>query len=406
MRVSFELDLTKLEQLADLTPANVSGIAKQLLLQWYHATYQQQTPASEIATQLDRHHSRLRELVDRAVASSDTALQDMTRTTKELFGLAKASSTRGVASQNAFFEGFRSNVPDYAIQDMSTTPHAGDFHVTSPQGFSMMMELKNYSKPVDSKEIEKMKGDMVATSIRHGILLSIDSGIVYRPSLDVEVFERGGVTYTIVYLSNFQYDYSRLRLALLLLEGLRRAEPQGGLAAQQLASLRDRLRANFEQLQQGVAAYAALRERYAGLQKTVCGQLDEFGRMLLEEDSRMRRRVADIIADVREMDKNAQNADASTECDLSSYSADPNFASLCRLEQAVRASGACLKRGDGRTLTIVRRGVDVALARSKRDHVELAWQAPVVTIRLPSKSADPELRVVETLLARENAGIV
>jgi len=65
-------------------------------------------------------------------------------------------------------------MPDSAFTDTSKHEHSGDFIVCT-DNYSTMIECKNYSGPVPTKEVIKFKDDLVRmrNTVRMGIMVSI-----------------------------------------------------------------------------------------------------------------------------------------------------------------------------------------------------------------------------------------
>ena len=63
-------------------------------------------------------------------------------------------------------------------KDMSKTAHAGDFHVTLPNGVDVLFDIKSYTNPVPSHEITKTLNDIRRLkNIKFGVIYSLRSSI-------------------------------------------------------------------------------------------------------------------------------------------------------------------------------------------------------------------------------------
>ena len=65
-------------------------------------------------------------------------------------------------------------MPDSAFTDTSKQEHVGDFLI-SANNYNVMVECKNYSGPVPSKEVTKFREDLVGLrdKVRLGIMVSV-----------------------------------------------------------------------------------------------------------------------------------------------------------------------------------------------------------------------------------------
>jgi hypothetical protein len=109
------------------------------------------------------------------------------------------------------------NGNDYVLEDMSKTSHSGDICV-SKKSFSCLLDSKHYRNKLPSKEVDKLKNDMVANNIRCGVLVNYDNGISKYRNTDLEFFEVDGVLYCLAVLGNAKENPLKIVLAIHYLE--------------------------------------------------------------------------------------------------------------------------------------------------------------------------------------------
>ena len=65
-------------------------------------------------------------------------------------------------------------MPDSAFTDTSKQEHSGDFIIATDE-YRVMVECKNYSAPVPTKEVVKFKEDMylLRDKVRMGLMVSV-----------------------------------------------------------------------------------------------------------------------------------------------------------------------------------------------------------------------------------------
>ena len=78
----------------------------------------------------------------------------------------KSSQALGVVGEEEIGE--RLTNLNMQWMDMSKTPHAGDFHVIYPNKHTVVVDVKNYTKAVNSDELDKLFRDMNPQGLHHG----------------------------------------------------------------------------------------------------------------------------------------------------------------------------------------------------------------------------------------------
>jgi hypothetical protein len=109
------------------------------------------------------------------------------------------------------------NGNDYVLEDMSKTSHSGDICV-SKKSFSCLLDSKHYKNKLPSKEVDKLKSDMVAKNIRCGVLVNYDNGISKYKNTDLEFFEVDGTLYSLAIIGNAKENPLKIVLAIHYLE--------------------------------------------------------------------------------------------------------------------------------------------------------------------------------------------
>ncbi len=96
-------------------------------------------------------------------------------------------------------------MPECSFTDTSKQGHMGDFHINS-NGYSVMIECKNYGQPVPTKEVIKFREDLIGlrNSIRLGVLVSVAQRITGLPAMHVELDPINNQLS--VFVSNVSYD--------------------------------------------------------------------------------------------------------------------------------------------------------------------------------------------------------
>jgi len=148
------------------------------------------------------------------------SIQQLQQVTKDVFGLSKTSQKRGEISENMIYTIFQNDYQNYSFEKTNHVSHSADAIVTTHNNDKFLLEIKNYQNVVDQKEIIKLKYDMEYTNINYALLISIQSGIVGKKTIDIEKFIINNKEQTIVYCSYIFDEPHKLHSCITLLESL------------------------------------------------------------------------------------------------------------------------------------------------------------------------------------------
>ena len=148
------------------------------------------------------------------------SIQQLQQVTKDIFGLSKTSQKRGEIGENMIYTIFQNDYQNYSFEKTNHVSHSADAIVTTPNNDKFLLEIKNYQNVVDQKEIIKLKYDMEYTNINYALLISIQSGIVGKKTIDIEKFIINNKEQTIVYCSYIFDEPHKLHSCITLLESL------------------------------------------------------------------------------------------------------------------------------------------------------------------------------------------
>ena len=155
------------------------------------------------------------------------SIQQLQQVTKDIFGLSKTSQKRGEIGENMIYNIFQNDYQNYSFEKTNHVSHSADAIVTTPNNDKFLLEIKNYQNVIDQKEITKLKYDMEYTNINYALLISIQSGIVGKKTIDIEKFIINNTVSidplrvcTIVYCSYVFEEPHKLHSCITLLESL------------------------------------------------------------------------------------------------------------------------------------------------------------------------------------------
>lgn len=279
MEIKFDLDINSFKELANFEPNEINTIAKRLFVEWYGKTYNQtQTNTIDIDVINSRLSSQLTTTMSTFMGSLNSNLEQINTTTKELYGISKSNKKGGVF-EDAIEEIFKKNFQDYTYTNTSTQPHHGDGLLESPSGLQAIIEMKNYTHTINSDQITKLKYDLKHTGVRWGLMLSTNSSIQGRKSVDIEIFDQDGTEYCIVYISHLYGEPHKINTGIALLEHLYLSSTKSGLKPNSqlhLTKLHELIETDLSQLSELIDTFAQLKTRYLNMEKIFRDQLDGF----------------------------------------------------------------------------------------------------------------------------------
>ena len=138
-------------------------------------------------------------------------IKDLTVNNMKFSPCTKSSQALGVEGELEIEK--RLTCMNIAWKDMSQTPHAGDLHITLSNGETVIIDVKNYSKNVQSDEVDKLQRDMNTQGVKYGLLYSLKSPISCKKTFDIDMSPDGKVL-----LCVHQVQDSCLKMAINVIE--------------------------------------------------------------------------------------------------------------------------------------------------------------------------------------------
>jgi hypothetical protein len=152
--------------------------------------------------------------IDKKLSKFEDIVQD-------LFGITKHSSKKGQLGEDIIYKIIRNRFKDCTLKETRGKSHYGDAILKIPKNnntHQILIEIKNYSRPIDTNEINKMKYDMTFTGIKYGLFISLKSGYVGKKQMCIEKFNHKNEIFTILYIPNVMNDINKIESSILLLD--------------------------------------------------------------------------------------------------------------------------------------------------------------------------------------------
>lgn len=315
MKVTIELD-EEIFQNLDYTKEEVKIILMSLFKEWYNKNYinEVKVDIEGIDKSIDYIRTDLKNnmsVVSNKLESFDNKISrfenninkvseitnDMNVITKDLFALSK-STKKGKVFENSIEEYFNNNLKDYTFINTSFTNHSGDGIITSPYSKKeIIVEMKNYTANIPSAQLNKFKKDMLTTSIKYGLFISIN-GIQGKKSLDYEVFDCEDNKMYIIYISNI-LDFNKIiETGLMLLEKFIEFDND---KKDNNENFKENIIEDLKELDLYARNVISLRQNFNIMEKTIRSSLDSFYSNLRTYETNISDKITGILSKVNLM---------------------------------------------------------------------------------------------------------
>ena len=138
-----------------------------------------------------------------------------------LIGLSTSSMKKGEFAENILEDIINDKYSDIKYMNMAQVDHSGDAWVQFDNSDEyIMIESKNYTKKVNTEEVDKMKNDMITNNIKWGIFYSWNSNIQNFKNFDILTFNNNNTTFTILLISNVINNMNMIDMSLMIIRKL------------------------------------------------------------------------------------------------------------------------------------------------------------------------------------------
>lgn len=131
------------------------------------------------------------------------------------FDRQKNSTLKGKDSETRMEDGLHKIFLDAKITNTTGQAKSGDFLVERQDKPTIMIENKDYSKIVESKEVTKFIRDIEHLS-QHGIFISQNTGICNKQNFQIDMHNG----YIVIYIHNLNYEFDKILMAVCAIDHL------------------------------------------------------------------------------------------------------------------------------------------------------------------------------------------
>jgi len=286
-QIKFNIDKKLYPKVVSFEDNELDIIAKQLFDDWYQKKYAKNMDFSD---QFHKYENKIKEEIDDKFLIVTNNINELNKTTKDLFGISQNSQKKGEMMENIIFDYFQNNLQNYTFIKTNQIPHNADGHIITPDKQDILLEIKNYQGVVDKKEIEKLKFDMQYTKIKYGLFLSIQSGIVGKKTIDIEYFnDKEENTYYIIYVSYVLDEQHKIQSGISILETIYKFNTI--YKNTRLNYIEDKLLDNLKDISLISDVITNLRKQYQTLEGKIKDNMDDYYQLIRDNEISIKQKI-------------------------------------------------------------------------------------------------------------------
>lgn len=172
---------------------------------------------------IDNLEKTITNISDLSNKTIDTNTDKFNQIIEKITGKIHTSSTKGKIAEGFLEQTLKELYPDDIVQVTASTAHESDIQLISSNYPTILIESKNYTNPVPSKEVEKFKTDLDRTNIKFGIFYSFGTTITGKPKFIIESYKDK----YILYLPNITFESSLINISILMMRKIANIEILG-----------------------------------------------------------------------------------------------------------------------------------------------------------------------------------
>ena len=223
----------------------------------------------------------------------DDKINKLTSIIEDLFGISNTSNKKGEISEDFIYTLFENKFKNYCYDKKRHIPHNADGELNSPSGLKCLVEVKNYNKSIDQKEIDKFKFDLYHTNINFGLFISLKTGIIGKKNIDYEKIKHNNEDFHIVYISNTANDSAKLESSILLLESIYKFNKNSN-SKNDVDWIYNSVISHIKDLNKLIDKTTLLRDQFYLAEKNIKSNLDNYHFFLRNYESELKIKMKEI----------------------------------------------------------------------------------------------------------------
>jgi hypothetical protein len=162
---------------------------------------------------MDAIQETISEITDKSNKCLEQQMNRFYDIVEKITGKSHTSSTKGKIAEHFLEETLSELYPEDRVVTTALSAHEADIQLYSDEHQTILIESKNYSNTIPTKEVEKFKTDLDRTNIQYGIFYSFNSSITGKHKFQVENYKDKWI----LYCPNIQFDQNIIALSVLFI---------------------------------------------------------------------------------------------------------------------------------------------------------------------------------------------
>lgn len=324
-------------------------------------------------------------------------MNNLDKIVNKLFGISNNSSKRGEASEDVIYDFFKKKFKDYCYDQKSHIAHSGDGELISPTNLKCLVEIKNYSNSVTSKEIDKFIYDMAYTGNTFGLFISLQSNIVTKKGIQFDVYIKEGIKRYCVFVSNTFDELSRVESAIYILENIFKFQQYFESDKDLLSIISNKINSNLSELNEIVEHLSTMKQKYLDMENNIKKQLDTYYYNIRDTEIKVKNKVDYITNNTINDFKEIEN---STSCkdkwDQVSEQLNDKIKPLFHKLTNVFSKKGLIPTKENRIIKLLKEDETVYELKLLKDKVILVNGS--ITIEVNKKNIDDSIKYIEIIL--------
>lgn len=398
-QISFYINKDIINDLSNYNIEEINAIAKNLFLEWHKKTFY--TNLSGLDNTLELHQQKIRSDIDDKISNIKSSITDLCQVTKDVFGISKTSQKRGEIMENSIYELFQNQFQNYSFEKTNHLSHHADATMITPDNHKFLIEIKNYQNTVDQKEIDKLKYDMSFTKIKHGLFISIQSGIVGKKVVDIERYTRDDNEYSIVYISYVLEENHKIHTGIAMIEALMKLDTCK--KTNRIEYLEDRVLKTMREISYLSDTLNILRTKFIGMEKVIKDQLNDYYVNIRDYECQIKNKLNIIWDNI--MKDIANTGDILLEYDDNDIILDETkdtevFSIMSKLLDILKDKNYKLIRKSETNLSLYNKDKYMGDIKKFRQKIEVTFEEPKITIKFNVKdNNDINYKFLESIIS-------
>lgn len=327
-------------------------------------------------------------------------IEKFTNIVDDLFGISNNSCKKGKISEDMIFSIIRKQYKDYTIEETRNKPYSGDAVLYIPidnKIYSVIIEVKNYQKNVDYKEVEKLKRDMKHNNIHYAIMLSFKTGFVGKKQLSIEEFSHDNKHYYIVFVPYVMNNIDKLDASLSMITQLINFNIKNNKNIK-IKWLEDNIQDHLNKLDKLCDEFAQLKSNYYKMEMSIKTNLTDFYSSMRSYEFELTNRINNVW-DLINAEFNRANKSLVIWDKMDNIIASTKNKQIIAMLEIIKKNGLYVELVQNNVYNLFKNNKEVGKIYSGKE-IKIIMYNPDIKITL---SNDKSYNLLDTILCNDNS---